>query len=115
VTPFEEVVGVTLMQRSGDEEDDVVDHVGVPVAGKQHVRQSLYLCARRRERKERLASSRHVLHEPPQVPRRITPNVVELVNQPCCRLFSDRRRRDGRRLVRKEVSVIRCRELHPEI
>jgi hypothetical protein len=87
----------------------VVDHVGVTVGGSEVSSHSLY------SKGTPTPNVRHVVEKLGQRLDRVASDVVELVDKLLGCLLSDGTRRDGRRLVGKEVSIISRGELHAKV
>ncbi|KAI3477715.1 hypothetical protein L1887_60488 [Cichorium endivia] len=87
VAALEELVGIALVKRTGDEEDDIVDHVGVG-----HVVQELG---------ERLGGVRA--------------QILELGDELACGLVGDGGSGDGRWFVLEKVAIVGGGELHLEV
>lgn len=121
MAPLEEVVRVSFVQGPRNEEDNVVDHVGVPVAvgactrmGAKSVSSSPWASFLSR-RFSGQSNARHVVEKLFQVSGGVGPDIVELVDHSLGGAFGNGRSRDGRGLVGEKVAIVGRGQLHLEI
>ena len=107
MTPFQKFVGVAFVQRAGNEQNNVVDHIRIPRAYRPTSAQN--------HRETVGENARDVVKELAERFDSIGPQEVELIDENLSRLFSDSRGGNGRRFVGEEVAVVGRRQLGPEV
>lgn len=93
------------MQRPGDDEYDIVNHICIPA--KHSVNPSNILTG--------LRNPRHVFQKFAQWLDGIAPQVIELLDKHLGRLVLDGRSGDGQGFICEEVTIVRRRQLCPEV
>jgi len=104
---FQKFVGVALVECSGDEQYNVVDHVRIPRAYRP-------ILARSRG-KDVGENERDIVKELAERFDRVGPQEVELIDENLSRLFSNGRGGNGGGFVGEEVAVVSGRQLGSEV